>query len=141
MGQHLSYEESKKVVFKGLMLLGVITIIEVVLALLGKGHVIEGFHIHWMLLGLIMISLSLYKAYFIIFEFMHMRYEVKGLVMSVLLPTALLIWAIIAFLQEGGSWGARREQINEKDAEPVKPLVQPQGMTPVDQDTYHLEKM
>ncbi|MEZ4948403.1 MAG: cytochrome C oxidase subunit IV family protein [Saprospiraceae bacterium] len=32
--------------------------------------------------GLI-ITFSLYKAYFIIYDFMHMRYEVMGLAMSV----------------------------------------------------------
>ena len=62
-----------------------------------------------------MIGMSLYKAYFIVYEFMHMRYEVKGLAMSVLLPTLLLVWAVIAFFQEGDSWNERREQILEKD--------------------------
>jgi len=68
----------------------------------------------------IMIAMSLYKAYFIVNEFMHMKYEVKGLAMSVLLPTLLLVWAIIAFLQEGNSWGQRRELIKDKNAIDVK---------------------
>jgi len=51
-----------------------------------------------------------------------MAYEVRGLVMSVLLPTALLIWAIIAFFQEGSSWGERREQIQEFNEEVVQPV-------------------
>ena len=60
---------------------------------------------------------------------MHMAYEVRGLVMSVLLPTSLLIWAIIAFFQEGNSWGERRDQIQEKNEEPARasPGGQPQG--------------
>lgn len=66
-----------------------------------------------------LIGFSLYKAYFIIYEFMHMRYEVKGLAMTVLLPTVLLIWAIIAFFQEGNSWKSRRQQIQEKNMEEV----------------------
>jgi hypothetical protein len=76
-----------------------------------------------------MIGFSLYKAYFIIFYFMHMAYEVRGLMLSVLLPTTLLIWAIIAFFQEGNSWGARRELIREKNEEIVKPASnsKPQG--------------
>ncbi len=133
MAGHQTYEEQKALVFKGLMLLGAITIVEVVVALLAKGHLIhgvkfsEGFgHYLYMLL---MIGFSLYKAYFIIFFFMHMAYEVRGLALSVLLPTALLVWAIIAFFQEGSSWGARRELIKEKDEELVKPVPsnQPQG--------------
>jgi hypothetical protein len=46
-----------------------------------------------------------------------------------LLPTTLLVWAIIAFFQEGSSWGARRDLIKEKNEEMVKPAPakQPQG--------------
>lgn len=122
---HLSYEESKKVVFKGLILLGVITLIEVFIALLGKGYIISGFHLPWYIMYVAMIGLSLYKAYFIIYEFMHMRYEVPGLVRSVLLPTVLLVWAIIAFFSEGAYWGERRGQIKDFDAEQVEGVKTP----------------
>lgn len=115
---HLSYEESIKKVYKGLLLLAVVTLIEVFFSLLGKGYVIPGaeeYKVVIYLVGLIIIVLSLYKAYFIIYEFMHMRYELKGLAMTVLLPTLLLVWAVIAFFQEGDSWKGRREQIKDKD--------------------------
>jgi len=114
----LSYEEGKKKVVYGLYLLGAVTLIEVFISLLGKGHIIQGVQEYKVLLyivGLLLIVLSLYKAYFIIYEFMHMKYEVKGLALSVLLPTTLLIWAIIAFFQEGSSWKNRRELIKEKN--------------------------
>lgn len=107
---------AKKIVFKGLILLGVITLIEVMIALLGNGHIIEGFHLPKWLMYPAMIGLSAYKAYFIIFEFMHMRYEVSGLMRSVLLPTVLLIWAVIAFLQEGNAWKERRAQVTKWNA-------------------------
>ena len=83
----LDIEAGKKVVIKGLILLGVVTLVEVFIALFGNGHVIDGFHLPKWLMYPMMIGLSLYKAYFIIFEFMHMKYEVKGLRASVLLPT------------------------------------------------------
>lgn len=125
MAGHQTYEEQKALVFKGLMLLGAITIVEVVIALLAKGHMIEGVNFkhgfgHYLYMAL-MVGFSLYKAYFIVFYFMHMAYEVRGLVLSVLLPTTLLIWAIIAFFQEGGTWGARRELIKQKNEEVVQP--------------------
>ncbi|MBL7803170.1 MAG: cytochrome C oxidase subunit IV family protein [Saprospiraceae bacterium] len=130
---HLSYEDQKKLVFRGLMILGIITLVEVFIALLAKGHISHSIHFkegfgHYLYM-LLMIGFSLYKAYFIIFYFMHMAYEVRGLVLSVLLPTSLLVWAIIAFFQEGSSWGARRELIKEKDEESVRPAPagQPQG--------------
>jgi hypothetical protein len=138
---HLSYEESKKRVYYGLILLAVVTLVEVIISLLGKGHIIPGAEDYAAIIygaGLIIIILSLYKAYFIIYEFMHMKYEVKGLALSVLLPAVLLVWAIVAFFQEGNSWKNRREQIKEKNAEPVEEVENPQGMR-VPSDTYILE--
>lgn len=121
----LSYEESKKLVFKGMILLGVVTVVEVLIALLGNGHLIDGFTLPKWLMYPVMIGLSLYKAYFIVYEFMHMKYEVRGLALSVLLPTLLLVWGVIAFFQEGSSWGARRSQILEKDAKPASEISIP----------------
>lgn len=109
---HKSYEESIKDVYKGLILLAVVTLIEVFISLLGKGHLGIDVSGSSFMLGLISIGLivfSLYKAYFIIFQFMHMAHEAKGLAWTVLLPTILLVWAVIAFFQEGNSWKERRE--------------------------------
>ena len=39
---HLTYEESKKRVVYGLLLLGAVTLVEVFISLLGKGHIIPG---------------------------------------------------------------------------------------------------
>lgn len=119
---HLSYEDSKKRVVYGLYLLGGVTLVEVIVSLFGKGHIIKGVDDSmWLVIlaALVIIGLSAYKAYFIIYEFMHMKYEVKALAMTVLLPTTLLIWALIAFFQEGNSWKVRRDQIKEKDELPV----------------------
>lgn len=135
MAAHQTYAEQKAFVFRGLVLLGVITIVEVLIALLAKGHLVHGVDFkhglgHYLYM-MLMVGFSLYKAYFIIFFFMHMAYEVRGLVMSVLLPTALLIWAIIAFFQEGGSWGARRQQIkelNEEKASAPATGTKPEGL-------------
>ncbi len=136
---HLSYEASIKRVYYGLGLLAVVTLVEVFISLLGKGHIIKGAEDYSVVIytaGIVIAVLSLYKAYFIIYEFMHMKYEVKGLAMSVLLPTALLIWAIIAFFQEGNSWKNRREQIKEKNETPAD-TKNLQGMLSK-QDTYRL---
>ncbi|MCS6927943.1 MAG: cytochrome C oxidase subunit IV family protein [Saprospiraceae bacterium] len=132
MAGHQTYEEQKALVFRGLMILGIITVVEVLIALFAKGHLVPGIKFnegfgHYVYM-LFMIGFSLYKAYFIVFYFMHMAYEVRGLVMSVLLPTLLLVWAIIAFFQEGNSWGERREQLRRKNEEVVRPLPsRPQG--------------
>ncbi|MFZ4633746.1 MAG: cytochrome C oxidase subunit IV family protein [Saprospiraceae bacterium] len=134
MAAHMTYDEQKAFVFRGLLLLGAITIVEVLIALLAKGHLVPGVnfshgvgHILYMIL---MIGFSLYKAYFIVFYFMHMAYEVRGLAWSVLLPTTLLVWAVIAFFQEGDSWKARREQVKEFNKRPIEekaPASKPVG--------------
>ena len=111
----LSKEEGKKVLIKGLIILAIVTLLEVGLALLGKVYLIHGFTLPKSVMYLGMIIGSLYKAYFIVFEFMHMKYEVKGLSMSVLLPTLLLVWAIIAFLAEGNYWNNSRLNIVKKN--------------------------
>jgi cytochrome c oxidase subunit IV len=76
-----------------------------------------------------MIGFSLYKAYFIVYYFMHMAHEVKGLAMSVLLPCLLLVWAVIAFFNEGNSWHTRRDLIQKKNELQVKPTSKPIGMS------------
>jgi cytochrome c oxidase subunit IV len=130
----LSHEEGIRVVTRGLILLGIITLVEVAIALVGNGHVIHGLYLPKLIMYPVMIGFSLYKAYFIVYEFMHMKYEVPGLAKSVLLPTLLLVWGIIAFFQEGGSWRQRREQIIEKNKENVA-APKPTGWNNVPEDT------
>ena len=101
---HLSYTESKSRALYIITILAIITITEVIFALLGKGYIIEGLHFPiWVIAGF-MITFSIVKAYLIVYEFMHMKYEVPGLVKSVLMPTLLLVWAVIAFFTEGKTW-------------------------------------
>lgn len=117
---HLTYEESKKSAFKIIIILGVITIAEVLFALLGKGYLKEGIEFHPALMGGVMILMSVIKAYLIIFEFMHMKYEAPGLAKTVLLPTLLLVWGVIAFSWEGSDWFQRRDLIKTNNEKSVK---------------------
>jgi cytochrome c oxidase subunit IV len=120
---HLTYGESKSLATKTIVILGVITVAEVLIALLGKGYLKDGFEMNGALLGGIMIIMSVVKAYLIIFEFMHMKYEIPGLVKSVLLPTLLLVWGAIAFTWEGSYWNNSRQKIKDKNELPAKEEV------------------
>ena len=136
---NLSYEDAKKKVFLGFWILLGVTLLEVFISLFGKGHIFESVKgVGWLvaIAALIIVGLSIYKAKYIVDEFMHMGYEVKGLRTSVLLPTALLIWAIVAFFQEGNAWKNRREQIKDKNELKVDD-VQQQGYL-LKEDTYDL---
>lgn len=135
MADHLSYEQSKKMVFRGLGLLAAITLIEVFFSLAGKGHIpglgflaSGGAMVY--IIGFILIALSLYKAKFIIYDFMHMKYEARGLAMTVLLPVGLLFWGMVAFFQEGSVWGERRQLIQDKNKIEV---TAPPAVSPIEQ--------
>ncbi|MEO1516516.1 MAG: cytochrome C oxidase subunit IV family protein [Bacteroidota bacterium] len=135
---HGNYEEAIKKVYIGLGVLAVLTLVEVFVSLFGKGHIMGGVEDMKVVLwgtGLLIIVLSAYKAYYIIYKFMHMEQEVSGLQLSVLLPMGLLIWGMIAFFQEGGSWNARRQQIKEKDKIQVDESVKLEGYYHVPDDT------
>ena len=108
------YTGAKKIALKTIIILAVVTVIEVLIALTGKGYIIEGYHAPKVIMNSLMIGMSLYKAYLIVFEFMHMKYEARGLMMSVLLPIVLLVWAVIAFLYEGSAWKNNRDTVKER---------------------------
>lgn len=122
----MTYEQSKSLALKIIILLAIITVIEVLIALVGKGY-IGGWHAPIWLMAIAMITLSLYKAYKIVYEFMHLGHEVPALLKSVLLPTLLLVWAIIAFFWEGNDWNKRRTLIDSKNKVEIDTPV-PQGM-------------
>ncbi len=117
---HMTHEQSVKSATKWIIVLAVITISEVLFALLGKGYIIEGLHFPVWIMALVMIVMSIVKAYLIVYEFMHMKYEVPGMVKSVLLPTLLLVWAVIAFFWEGADWNKRRTLIDNKNKETIE---------------------
>lgn len=108
------YTSAKKIALKTIIILAVVTVIEVLVALTGKGYIIDGYHAPKFLMNSLMIGMSVYKAYLIVFEFMHMKYEAKGLMLSVLLPVVLLVWAVIAFLYEGNAWKGYRKTVEDR---------------------------
>ena len=138
---HMSYEQSKKRVYFGFWLLLGVTLLEVFVSLMGKGHIFESAKdMTWLiwLAAILIIGLSIYKAYFIVYDFMHMKHEVKGMRLSVVLPSLLLVWAIIAFFHEGDSWLGRRDRVKQVDKLKVEESIKPQG-TLKNKETKHLD--
>lgn len=116
-----------KKVKKVTIILSVITIIELAFGLImykmGGG---SSFSI--MLIKGVVIILSLAKAFYITAYFMHLGDEVRGLIMTIVVPLALFIWFIIAFLYEGNSWknlkntdAGSRPYIEQKAAPAAEP--------------------
>ena len=53
----------------------------------------------------IFIVLTILKAFFIVGEFMHLKHETKGLIWTILVPMALLVWLLVALVTEGAYVG------------------------------------
>ena len=47
------------------------------------------------------VGLTLVKAFYIVSEFMHLKYEAKVLIWSILIPTMFIVWLLLALLMEG----------------------------------------
>jgi len=110
----LSVEDQRKedinIGVKGFWILLLVTFAEVAIALFLTDLLPN------IVVRLSMITLSLYKAYYIISIFMHLGSEVGGMAATIIFPMALLIWAVIAFLWEGDY--ARQNRNYVKDARP-----------------------
>jgi cytochrome c oxidase subunit IV len=101
--QDRNSDESKalvKKIWKVTALLSVVTLIEVGIGLwcysstaFPKG-----------IANVFFILLTLFKAGYIVSIFMHLGDELKGMIMTILIPLTLFIWFIIAFLYDGGWW-------------------------------------
>ena len=75
-----------------------ITVVEFILAF-AKGP----YHIPHLFVITVFISLTLVKAFLIVAEFMHLKHEVKTLILAVALPVMFIIWFIMAMLYEGNA--------------------------------------
>ena len=103
--EHLSdeaYKSQVNAVWKATGILAVVTVVEVGVALI--------FHA-WPrgVLNSLFIMMSAVKAFFIVAEFMHLKYEARAMAVSILVPCVFFIWFIIAFMMEGASWLALRQ--------------------------------
>jgi cytochrome c oxidase subunit IV len=85
-----------KGIWRVFIILCVLTAIEFAFAFLMEASMLR----NW-----IFIILTLVKAFFIVGEFMHLKHETKSLIWTILVPTALLVWLIIALVTEGSYIG------------------------------------
>ncbi len=96
-----SNDGAVKEIWKVTGILTVLTLIE-----LGIGFYmmkVEAPNVRLALKGTIVI-LMMVKAFYIVAYFMHLKHELKNLIMTIVVPLALFIWFITAFLYEGNSY-------------------------------------
>ena len=114
-GHHEPSFSTKPIIRTFWILLG-ITLVELVLATI---HLKTGFPPKLVLNGVYLI-LTCAKAFYIIAEFMHLRHEIKNLIMTIAVPATLFIWFIISFLWDGGSYKELRNRYDRHHYEMSK---------------------
>jgi cytochrome c oxidase subunit 4 len=87
------------------IILSVLTIVELILGYWMIGITSEGLRLATK--GAIVI-LMMAKAFYIVAYFMHLKHELKNLIMTIIVPLALFIWFIGAFLADGNSFRSLR---------------------------------
>ena len=85
-------------IWKVFWILLVVTVVEVILGMFFSHQMPKA------LVAFFFLALTLLKAGYIVAIFMHLGDEVKGFLITVLIPLTLFIWFIIAFLADGGFW-------------------------------------
>ena len=101
VGHEETHSGGSSEIKKVTIILSVLTIIELVLGFWMIGMENEGLRLA--IKGAIII-LMLAKAFYIVGYFMHLKHEIKNLIMTIVVPLALFIWFIIAFLTDGNSF-------------------------------------
>jgi len=51
----------------------------------------------------IFVVITIFKAFYIVGEFMHLSHEVKSMIWTILLPLIFVVWLIVALLIQGDS--------------------------------------
>ncbi|HMV15439.1 MAG: cytochrome C oxidase subunit IV family protein [Chitinophagales bacterium] len=101
MSGHMTDEQYKsavKAVWSATIILSIVTVVEVVVAL-AVGHILPK-----IILNSFFVLASVAKAFFIVGEFMHLKYEKRAFMLTLGVPLAFLVWAIIALAVEGHYW-------------------------------------
>lgn len=98
----IKFKSNTQKIWGVLILLSIVTAVEVVLGIY-KPESLMGKVLGMKLLNWIFIILTIVKAYYITWDFMHMRDETKGLRRAVVWTAIfLIIYLIFILLQEGG---------------------------------------
>ena len=93
----VKFKSNQSKILAVLFFLSVVTVIEVALGIVKPEVLIVNSFLSMKLINWIFIILTIVKAYYIMWDFMHMRDEVRGLQASVIITLSFLI-AYLAFI-------------------------------------------
>ena len=92
----------RKEIYRVTIILSVLTLLELGLGFAMMYMEYESLERH-LFKGIILI-LMLAKAFYIVGYFMHLKHEIRNLIMTIVVPLFLFAWFIIAFLSDGNSF-------------------------------------
>jgi cytochrome c oxidase subunit IV len=93
----VKFKSNQSKIWAVLFFLSVVTVVEVALGIIKPEVLIANSFLRMKLINWIFIILTIVKAYYIMWDFMHMRDEVRGLQASVIITLSFLI-AYLAFI-------------------------------------------
>ncbi len=96
--QHATGDEMVKMIWRTFRILLIVTVVEVVCAITLTGILPQ------IILNVFYILMSAAKAFYIVSIFMHLKFEVKYMMVTILVPMCFLLFALAVFLAEGTSW-------------------------------------
>ena len=100
----LKFKNNVQKIWGVLILLSIITAVEVALGIVKPEFLTETTFVRMKLLNWIFIILTIVKAYYITWDFMHMRDEVKGLRRAVVWTAIFLILYLVFILLVEGDY-------------------------------------
>ena len=118
-GEEQSFD--RKAIWKTFRILLYITLFELALAIGYYKIEFQNRELVKHLLNGVFIILTLTKAFYIIAEFMHLRHEIRNMILTIAIPAMLFIWFIAAFLWEGNSYKNLRNDYDKyhKEGQPA----------------------
>lgn len=119
-GHEEKHSFDTKAIWRTFWILLVITCIELIVGMFIAPH----FHSLKLMFNILYIIFTAAKAFYIIAEFMHLRHEIKNMIMTIAVPALLFVWFIAAFLWDGNSYKNLRNNYDphhkEQSTTPVK---------------------
>ncbi len=103
---HAEADFSTKTIWRTFWILLIITCVELTIGMFIAPH----FHSLKIMFNILYIFLTLIKAFYIVAEFMHLRHELKNLLMTIIVPLFLFVWFVAAFLWDGNSYRNLRNE-------------------------------
>ena len=109
---HADESSFRKKVIRTTVILSVITVIE-----LGCGLFLYAMHLpdnmFRLMIKILIIGLSLAKAFYIVSIFMHLGDEIRNMILTIVVPLMLFIWFIAAFILDGNSYKNLRNRYDK----------------------------